>query len=95
LFDNLEPECFNKIEFFKYSVNERELRVDDIFLRHYNQEGDQYKPQNSLMFASKIMKKLKEYTHQRYMSDLSTIERFYALELVNAFKTLIKKDLNF
>jgi hypothetical protein len=52
---------FSKVKEFEYSVNFRELRVDDVFVKFYTQEGDRYRPTKPQEFGRKLIMKIKEY----------------------------------
>jgi hypothetical protein len=57
--------------FDEYSVQRRELRVDGIYIRYYNQERDRYRPYNALRFAQAIILKIKEYVGGKLIAELS------------------------
>jgi hypothetical protein len=52
---------FSKVKEFEYSVNLRELRVDDVFVKYYTQEVDRYRPTKPQEFGRKLILKIKEY----------------------------------
>jgi hypothetical protein len=53
--DEHSNSVFSKVTEFEYSVNLRELRVDDIFVKYYTQEGDRYRPTNPQEFGRKLI----------------------------------------
>jgi hypothetical protein len=59
--DEHSNSVFSKVKDFEYSVNFRELRVDDVFVKYYTQEGDRYRPTNPQEFGRKLILKIKDY----------------------------------
>jgi hypothetical protein len=50
-----DNQFFNKISGFSYQVNYRELKVEEIFVRFYNNPTDRYRPPDVDKFAEKLM----------------------------------------
>ena len=71
--ENLPNSFYDKLVQFEYSVNKRELRVEGIFVRHFNTQMD-YKPPNMEHFEEKLIEKLKENVEFKYLRDLSQQE---------------------
>jgi hypothetical protein len=53
--DENSNSVFSKVKDFEYSVNLRELRVDDVFIKYYTQEGDRYRPTKPQEFGRKLI----------------------------------------
>lgn len=70
---NLKISFFDKLIEFEYSVNKRELRVEDIFVRHFN-NSNEFKPSDIENFAQKIIEKLKEFIDFKFLADLTESE---------------------
>jgi hypothetical protein len=83
----------NVVRDFEYSINQKELRIQDIFVKYFNSEyskgvQDHFNAEKKSKFASKLIEKLQQ------IRELSPNENFADRdtnieELVKAFKNLV------
>jgi histidyl-tRNA synthetase len=83
----------NVVRDFEYSINQKELRIQDIFVKYFNSEyskgvQDHFNAEKKSKFASKLIEKLQQ------IRELSPNENFVDRdtnieELVKAFKNLV------
>jgi hypothetical protein len=67
--DEHPSSVFSKVTEFEYSVNLRELRVDEVFVKYYTQEGDRYRPTKPQEFGRKLIMKIKDYVEGEERKD--------------------------
>lgn len=77
---------------FKYQVNKVELKVEEIFIRHYNKPTDKYHPTVPESFSNSILNQLKPYLHSSSIGELSPREFDEVLNLVSALYNIFKRE---
>lgn len=87
--------CFDKLLGFQYQVIKKELRVDDIFIRHYNNINDRFHPPHIDKFGAKLIEKLTQYLGAKHLVDLTDEESTHCMLLVEAFKNLLIREDSF
>ncbi len=88
---NLHVSFYDKLITFGYSVNQRELRVEDIFIRHFNNQNE-FKPADLENFSSKLVEKLKEYTDFKFIADLDNEQYQNTVELLKALRIILVNE---
>ena len=83
----MEDDFCHMILDFEYTINKKELLVENIYVRHYNRDCE-FKPKNQQAFSVALLSNLKEMLKGRYFQDLSEEEALNGLELIDALKNL-------
>jgi hypothetical protein len=89
-------EVYSVLISFKYKVNQVELKVDDVFVKHYNSSGDPYRPKLPEAFANSLLNTLKEILkyegEQQPLSSLIQRQFNDAYNLVLAIKQVLLRE---
>lgn len=79
---------FSEIQRFDYTINREELRVQDIFVRHFNSDPE-FRPPNIVAFAESLDMKLKALLGDKRLHCLEPAEIADCLQIVKAFRSLV------
>ena len=76
------------IDGFDYEINRQELKIDDIFVKHFNSDT-YFKPQNVRYFVASLFTALRESLQRGSFTEMTAKQFDDVLEITKALRNLI------
>ena len=73
---------------FDYEINKKELKIDDIFVKHFNSDI-YFRPQNVRNFVDNLFTKLKKTLESGNFAEMTAKQFDDVLEITKALRNLI------
>lgn len=86
---NIDNSFFDVIQEFDYTINKQELRIESIFVGHFNSDI-YFKPSDVNRFVASLLFELKKRFNNCHLADLEDKEFENALEITQALRNLVQ-----